>query len=119
MKDEPKLYRCTFCQQSVAERCHNSSDAGRCSVFRKLMTPPSAVEAAPPKPMSVQIGGSHYSSMAIQPLTYILANRIPFPEGNVIKYVSRWRNKNGVEDLRKARDMLDKLIAHEESNPTK
>lgn len=33
-----------------------------------------------------------------------------FLEGNIIKYVSRWRDKNGVEDLQKARTYLDKLI---------
>ncbi|WP_245578904.1 DUF3310 domain-containing protein [Inquilinus limosus] len=65
-------------------------------------------------PMATQVGGSHYTDMPIQPLDYIMANGIPFPEGNVIKYVSRWRKKGGIQDLKKARDMLDKLIAFEE-----
>lgn len=65
-------------------------------------------------PLDVQIGGSHYKDMAIQPLEYCLANAIPFAEGNVIKYVSRWRKKNGVQDLKKARHMLDVLIAQAE-----
>lgn len=77
---------------------------------------PRNVSAAPRNPnLSVQIGGDHYSKMAIQPLTYIQANKIGFEEGNVIKYVSRWENKNGVEDLKKARDILDKKIAFEEA----
>lgn len=65
-------------------------------------------------PLDVQIGGGHYKDMKIQPVEYILANAIPFVEGSVIKYVSRWRSKGGVEDLRKARHFLDMLIEYEE-----
>jgi hypothetical protein len=61
----------------------------------------------------VQIGGSHYVKMRIQPAEYIIKNDIGFCEGNVIKYVSRWRDKGGVEDLRKARHYIDMLIDHE------
>ncbi|MFN8995231.1 MAG: DUF3310 domain-containing protein [Pseudomonadota bacterium] len=61
----------------------------------------------------VQIGGSHYVKMRIQPAEYIIKNGIGFCEGNVIKYVSRWRDKGGVEDLRKARHYIDMLIHHE------
>ena len=65
--------------------------------------------------LKTQVGGSHYADMKIQPLEYILANNIPFPEGNVIKYVSRWRNKNGLTDLEKAKHMLELLIEHEKA----
>jgi hypothetical protein len=61
-----------------------------------------------------QVGGTHYTDMAIQPIEYILANNIPFPEGNVIKYVSRWRSKGGLKDVRKAVHHLQLLIEHEE-----
>lgn len=57
-----------------------------------------------------QVGGGHYKDMPIQPVAYIHANGIPFIEGCVIKYVSRWRSKNGIEDLRKARHFIDLLI---------
>ena len=60
-----------------------------------------------------QEGGGHYKAMKIQPFEYIHANSIPFAEGSVIKYVSRWRAKNGVEDLKKARHFLDLLIEAE------
>lgn len=66
------------------------------------------------RPSATQIGGSHYTDMTIQPVEYILANNIPFVEGCVIKYVSRWRAKGGVEDLKKAKHFLDLLIEHEE-----
>lgn len=52
--------------------------------------------------LDVQIGGDHYRSMAIQPVTYIESNGLDFLAGNVVKYVSRHRNKNGAADVRKA-----------------
>lgn len=64
---------------------------------------------------SYQIGGDHYKGRAIQPIDYILANELDFCEGNVVKYVTRWRFKNGVEDLKKARQYLDFMIEEEES----
>ena len=57
-----------------------------------------------------QQGGTHYKDMAIQPIEFILKNNIGYCEGNVIKYVTRYQNKNGVEDLRKARHYIDMLI---------
>ena len=69
----------------------------------------------PPSPSSldIQVGGDHYKDVAIQPVEYILANGIPFVEGSVIKYVSRWRAKGGIQDLQKAKHFLDILIEHE------
>lgn len=64
----------------------------------------------PTAPSQTQVGGSHYTSMAIQPMEYIMANGIPFAEGNVIKYVSRWRKKNGLQDLEKAAHALAIVI---------
>jgi hypothetical protein len=58
----------------------------------------------------IQIGGNHYKDMKIQPIDYIVENNIPYREANIIKYVSRHREKNGLEDLRKARHYLDMLI---------
>lgn len=57
-----------------------------------------------------QIAGSHYKDKKIQPWDYIISNNIGYLEGNVIKYVSRYRDKNGIEDLNKAKHYLDKLI---------
>lgn len=63
-----------------------------------------------------QIGGSHYKSMAIQPLEYSLANDLGPCEANVVKYVSRWKAKGGIEDLRKARHYIEVLIDWELNN---
>ena len=46
-----------------------------------------------------QIGGNHYKLMMIQPTEYILANDMGWCEANVVKYISRWRSKGGVDDL--------------------
>lgn len=64
-------------------------------------------------PLAVQVGGDHYKKLKIQPFEYNHANEIPFAEGNIIKYVTRWRAKGGLQDLEKARHFLDLLIAAE------
>ena len=67
-------------------------------------------------PFEVQIAGDHYRDMPIQPVEFIHKNGIGFCEGCVIKYVSRWRSKGGIEDLRKARHFIDLLIELETDN---
>lgn len=57
-----------------------------------------------------QEGGDHYKHLAIQPAEYSIRNRLGFAEGAVVKYVTRWRAKGGVDDLRKARHFIDLLI---------
>ena len=57
-----------------------------------------------------QIGGDHYKGYKIQPVEFIHANEIPFLEANVIKYVMRHKDKNGLEDLQKAKHYIDLLI---------
>ncbi len=52
----------------------------------------------------------HYKAFKIEPLQYIEANELGFSEGNVIKYVSRWRQKDGLGDLRKAKFYIERLI---------
>lgn len=54
-----------------------------------------------PSQFEVQVGGDHYAKRGIQPLEYILANKLDFCQGNVVKYVTRFRDKNGAEDLKK------------------
>lgn len=56
-----------------------------------------------------QVGGDHYQKQKIQHWDYVLANDIPYMEAQIIRYVSRWRDKNGFEDLEKAGHFLEKL----------
>lgn len=58
----------------------------------------------------IQVGGDHYKFKTIQPWDFIAANNLGFFEGNIVKYVTRWRDKAGVDDLRKAKHYLEKLI---------
>jgi len=62
-------------------------------------------------PLDVQHGGTHYKSKSIQPIEYILANNLGFCEGNIVKYISRWKEKNGKEDVIKAKHYCEFLIA--------
>lgn len=58
---------------------------------------------------SRQVGGSHYAQ-PIQHWDLVIANNIPYLEAQVLKYVMRWRDKGGLEDLKKAQHFLDKLM---------
>ena len=68
------------------------------------------LEAQTNNPLDKQVGGNHYKDLKIQPIEFIHANNIPFCEANAIKYLCRWRNKNGIEDLKKAKHYIDLLI---------
>ena len=48
-----------------------------------------------------QVGGDHYIDFKIMPIEYISKNKLDFLEGNIVKYISRHRKKNGAEDIRK------------------
>lgn len=62
------------------------------------------------KSMDYQVDGDHYKSLAIQPLEYALENNLGICEHAVIKYISRWQSKGGVEDLRKAKHYIEIMI---------
>ena len=71
------------------------------------------------KAIKQQVGGDHYSKLAIQPVEYINKNNLTYLQGNVIKYVTRYKDKNGVEDLQKAKHYIDLLIELEDKNEKK
>ena len=52
-------------------------------------------------PLTRQVGGSHYKDNAIQPIDYIQSNEMGFCEGNIVKYITRYAKKGGVEDIDK------------------
>jgi hypothetical protein len=60
--------------------------------------------------LGMQIGGKHYRGLAIQPVEFLHANNVPFIEGNCIKYLMRWREKGGIQDLEKVKHYIDLLI---------
>ena len=55
----------------------------------------------------------HYSRWKIEPVQFMMENDIPYVEGNIIKYIMRWRYKGGLEDLHKAQEYLNILIKNE------
>ena len=58
----------------------------------------------------------HYSRWKIEPVQFMMENEIPYAEGNVIKYIMRWRYKGGLEDLHKAQENINLLIENELEN---
>ena len=66
-------------------------------------------------PWEKQIGGEHYKKYAIQPTEYSEKNALSFAEGCIVKYVTRWRDKGGVEDLKKIIHYAEILIDIEQS----
>ena len=65
------------------------------------------------KATDTQIGGNHYTKLAIQPMRYSMENGLDALQHTVIKYVTRFRDKNGIEDLEKAKHCIDMLIEFE------
>ncbi len=60
-------------------------------------------------------GSDHYKHGAIEPIDYILAHKMGFIEGNVVKYITRYRHSGkGMDDLHKAKHYLEMLIEHVE-----
>jgi hypothetical protein len=65
-----------------------------------------------------QEGGGHYKQFQIEPWDAIVSWNLGYLDGNAVKYLSRWRHKNGIEDLKKARHYIDKLLEVEQAkNP--
>lgn len=60
--------------------------------------------------LDTQVGGDHYKSMAIQPVEFCMKNNLNFCVSSAIKYLCRYKSKNGKQDLEKARHFIDLLI---------
>lgn len=72
-----------------------------------------------PNALDVQVGGTHYKDCAIQPIEYIHANKLGFAEGNVVKYITRHRQKHGADDVRKVIHYCQLLLELEYGAGTK
>lgn len=79
--------------------------------MRECIVPPA------PAALDTQVGGDHYKSMAIQPIEFVTRNGLSYPQGCAIKYICRFKQKGGVEDLEKAKHYLDILIEMERDEP--
>ena len=125
-EDPERIIQCSAPPSWV--RCHGCYAVKNCAIYDEAVSGGLIVEqlTAEETPIIEQPAGrassvpdtseqSHYTSCAIQPIDFIVANNMDFLEGNVIKYVARYKNKNGLEDLAKARHYLDMLIKREEA----
>lgn len=66
-------------------------------------------------PLNEQVGGSHYKNYKIQPIEYVMVNGLNYCQANAVKYITRYRDKGGIEDLKKAIHNLEILIELEEN----
>jgi hypothetical protein len=64
---------------------------------------------------SKQVGGTHYKGPLVEHWDFVMMHGMPYMEAQIFKYVLRWRSKDGLEDLYKARHFLEKLIEVEEA----
>lgn len=109
MAPEKEAHSCNGCALRNSEACGTVIPDFFCNAHKVIWV--EKPEAQTDKAVNdIQIGGGHYKERAIQPWDYIAANGLDFFQGNVVKYVTRFREKNGVQDLQKARHYIDKLI---------
>lgn len=99
----------------TCKTCGNKCHLGACEIemlseFTSLPGQVQKTESA----LDVQIGGGHYKDMAIQPMEYSMKNGLDACQHTAIKYISRFRDKGGIEDLRKAKHCIDMLIQFEQ-----
>lgn len=89
---------------SLLSRLENAGLTTRSTAARMSSneTPMMHMEEAPEPALQRQEGGKHYKGFVIQPVEFLLASGYDFCLASAVKYLSRWREKNGIEDLRKA-----------------
>jgi hypothetical protein len=68
--------------------------------------------------LDTQVSGNHYKDMAIQPVQFIYKNKMDYLSGNVIKYISRHKSKNGADDVKKAIHYCQLILLMEYGNET-
>lgn len=92
--------------ESGAFRWNHIGNCADIVAWRPVAVNSEKVETA----LDTQIGGEHYKRYVIQPVEFITKNKLGFLEGCVIKRICRYENKNGLEDLKKAKHEIDLLI---------
>lgn len=101
---------CTWCGEHVYEPCATPNQSDACvQRFHKPQKPQQDSVVRP----------KHYTRWKIEPFRFFTENKIPFAVANPIKYLLRYDEKNGLEDLRKARRCIDLLMEIEYSHVEK
>jgi len=96
------------CNWVVVEGFNGGNNPDRLELVEEAVISDSALD--------VQIGGDHYKLLKIQPMQYALENNLNYAQANSIKYITRYKNKHGIEDLKKAIHCIELLIEHEEKS---
>ena len=98
----------TECDHSTSFRWGHIGSLGDIIAWRPAL--PSVDSEKVETALNTQIGGEHYKKYSIQPVEFITKNKLGFLEGCVIKRICRYEDKNGLEDLKKAKHEIDLLI---------
>jgi hypothetical protein len=91
-----------------------NSDLFKEKMFEQELFGEFHAEEADLKASETQIAGNHYSKLRIQPMRYALENELNYGQANAVKYITRYKDKNGIEDLKKAIHCIELLIEFEE-----
>ena len=70
--------------------------------FKLISKSEDKVKSVKYNPLDVQQSGDHYNKRGIQPVEYGIVNNLSFPQVNIVKYVTRHEDKNGIDDLAKS-----------------
>lgn len=97
---------------SGAEGCKSKPIIWKLKAEEPAVTPKTetTVNAPTVNALTKQVGGGHYKEFGIQPVEYIHANNLSFLEGNVVKYITRHKSKNGIEDIKKVIHYCELII---------
>jgi hypothetical protein len=108
---EPHL--CLECLGRHANEFNNGFCSSRCKANYEAKAKP---QTKPQSALDFQEAGSHYKTCKIQPIEYMYANGLNYPEGAIVKYITRHRNKGGAEDIRKIKHFCDLILELEYGN---
>lgn len=96
----------------MVEKCEGCDrPVNECQCFNEETQPKTAMEK--------QVGGNHYKDKKLQPWDIVDALDLNFYEGNAIKYLIRYKDKNGVEDLKKAIHYIERIIENESTTSSR
>lgn len=89
------------CHQDCVRRLKAEKEGGGYKSWQAINPTGTNYDTSPVEALKQQVGGDHYKSLTIQPIEYITKNNLGWCEGNVVKYISRWKQKGQHADLDK------------------
>ena len=115
-----KPYKCPDCvhHKPTLDEAMGCYECINCKRFSNFVEKPEEKETTmneyylKENPLKFQVGGTHYIKYKIQPIEYSMSNGLDACQHSIVKYVTRFRDKGGVQDLEKAQQFLDILKEH-------